>query len=67
MCPPSRRIRDILANDDHAVVLHDTTLTVKGRTLTGQYADVYHLRDGKITEHWHLAVDPKANEEFLTG
>ena len=28
--------------------------------------DVYHLRSGKVTEHWHLAVDPKANEEFLT-
>jgi ketosteroid isomerase-like protein len=59
-------IHDILADDDHAVILHDTTLTRKGRTFTGQYADIYHLRDGKITEHWHLAVDPKANEEFLT-
>ena len=60
-------IHDILADDDHAVILHDTTLTRKGRTFTGQYADIYHLRDGKITEHWHLAVDPKANEEFLTA
>jgi hypothetical protein len=32
-------------------------------THTGQYADVYHLRDGKITAHWHLAVDPKADAE----
>jgi hypothetical protein len=38
---------------------------MKDRTLTAQYADVYHLRDGKITEHWHLAVDPKADEAFL--
>jgi ketosteroid isomerase-like protein len=60
-------IHDILANDDHAVILHDTTLTRNGRTLTGQYADVYHLRNGKITEHWHLAVDPKADEEFFTA
>jgi ketosteroid isomerase-like protein len=60
-------VHDILADDDHAVILHETTLTQRGRTFTGQYADVYHLRNGKITEHWHLAADPKANEEFLTG
>jgi predicted SnoaL-like aldol condensation-catalyzing enzyme len=56
-------IHDILANDDHAVILHESTLTVGDRTHTGQYADVYHLRDGKITAHWHLAVDPKADAE----
>ena len=43
-----------------------TTLTRKSRIFTGLYADVYHLRDGKATEHWHLAVGPKADEEFLT-
>ena len=56
-------IHDILANDDHVVILHESTLTVGDRTHTGQYADVYHLRDGKITAHWHLAVDPKADAE----
>lgn len=56
-------IHDILASDDHAVILHESTLTVGDRTHTGQYADVYHLRDGKITAHWHLAVDPKADAE----
>ena len=60
-------IHDILANDDHTVILHETTLTRKGRTRTAQYADVYHVRNGKATEHWHLAVDPKAEEEFLTS
>ena len=60
-------IHDILANDAHTVILHDTTLTKNGRSLTGQYCDIYHLRDGKITEHWHLAVDPKADEEFFTN
>ena len=56
-------IHDILANDHHAVILHESTLTVGDRSHTGQYADVYHLRDGKITAHWHLAVDPKADAE----
>jgi ketosteroid isomerase-like protein len=60
-------IHDILANDDHTVILHESTLTQKGRSFTGQYADIYHVRDGKITEHWHLVVHPKADEEFFTG
>ena len=60
-------IHDILANDDHAVILHESTLTLKDRTLTAKYADVYHLKNGKITEHWHLAVDPKADEKFFTS
>jgi len=57
-------LHDVLASDDHVVVLHEWTVTRNGRTLNGQYADVYHLRNGKATEHWHLAVDPKAEEAF---
>jgi ketosteroid isomerase-like protein len=59
-------IHDLLANDDHTVILHDTTMAKNGRSFTGQYVDIYHLRNGKLTEHWHLAVDPKADEEFFT-
>jgi len=49
------------------VILHETTVTRHGRSLTGQYADGYHVNDGKITEHWHLSVHPKADEEFYAG
>jgi ketosteroid isomerase-like protein len=59
-------VHDILANDDHAVILHESTLTFGNRSHTGQYADVYHLRDGRITTHWHLAVDPRADAEFAS-
>ena len=59
-------IHDILANDEHAVILHESTLTFGDRSHTGQYADVHHLLDGKITAHWHLAVDPKADAEFAS-
>ena len=62
----SVEIHDILANDEHAVILHESTNTVGDRSHTGQYADVYHLRDGKLTAHWHLAVDAKADAEFAS-
>lgn len=58
-------VHGILADDDHTVVLLDVTATRGERTATLQYADVYHVRDEKVVEHWHLAVDPKANEEFF--
>ncbi len=57
-------LHDILATRDHAVVLHTTTWSRRGRTATLQYADVYHVGNGKITEHWHLAVDPRADDDF---
>ena len=60
-------IHDLLANDEHTVILHDTTLTKNGRHYIGQYADIYHLRGGKLTEHWHLALDPKVDEAFFTS
>jgi predicted SnoaL-like aldol condensation-catalyzing enzyme len=58
-------IHDILATDDHAVIPHETTITQNARALTGQYADVYHVRNGKLTEHWHLAVNPEADQNFF--
>ncbi len=38
-----------------------------GRSLTAKYADVYHVRDHKLAEHWHLAFDPKADAAFMVG
>lgn len=59
-------IHDILANDEHAVILHQSTITLGNRSHTGQYADIYHLRNAKLTAHWHLAVDAKADEAFAS-
>lgn len=63
----SLSIHEVLASDDHAVILIEATLTRQGRTFVAQYVDVYHMRNGKATEHWHMAVDPKADAEFLAG
>lgn len=60
-------IHDVLGSDDHAVILHEDTLTKDGRTYVARYVDVYHMRNGKASEHWHLAVDPKADTEFFAA
>jgi ketosteroid isomerase-like protein len=60
-------IEHVLADDSHAAVLLEATMTLGDRRQTSQYVDVYRLRDGKATEHWHLPTDPKAEEKFFGG
>ena len=58
---------NVLADDTHAAVMVEVTATLRGRRRTSRYVDVYRLRDGKATEHWHLPLDPKGEEEFYAG
>jgi predicted SnoaL-like aldol condensation-catalyzing enzyme len=58
-------IDHVLADDSHAAVLLAATMTLGGRSRTSRYVDVYRLRDGKATEHWHLPLDAKAEEQFF--
>ena len=45
-------IHDILANDDHTVVLVTATASRNGRNVTSHDAHVSHVRDGQIVEFW---------------
>jgi uncharacterized protein len=56
---------DALATDDHVVLLIDATATRGGRTLNYQVAEVYHVRDGKITERWAMSDDTARIAEFF--
>lgn len=57
-------IHDILANDDHVVVLSESSAERDGHRLEGRSSDVYHIRDGKVAEHWTCPVDALAWDEF---
>jgi hypothetical protein len=49
-------VHDILANDDHAVVMGTATVTApSGKRATYNYVNVFHIADGKITEAWGMA------------
>jgi ketosteroid isomerase-like protein len=56
---------DVVANDDHTVALLTATATRSGRTLTYRVAEIYHIRDGKITERWAFSDDTAAIAEFF--
>src|SRR6266571_2256507 len=50
--PPEIENHDILANDDHVVVLNNVRGTRGGQTLEQQQVVVLHIRDGKVAEAW---------------
>ncbi len=58
-------IHDILANDDHAILLADATATRRGKTLVYHVAEIYHIRDGRITERWAFSDDTEAITRFF--
>ncbi len=57
-------IHDILANDEHGVVLLRATAQRDGKSFDATGCHVWHLRDGKATEFWNLTLDSYAADEF---
>ena len=57
-------IHDVLADDDHVVVLVRVTGEREGRTLDDNSVQVFHVAEGKVTEQWLIPGDPYANDEF---
>ena len=60
-------IDHVLADDTHAMVLMQSTVSVGGRRQTSRYVDVYRVRDGRAIEHWHLPLDPNAEAELYAS
>lgn len=58
-------LHDVVADDNHAVALVQTTATRNGKTLSSHQAAVYHMRDGQNTEAWFLYEDGPAVAEFF--
>ena len=58
-------VHDILANDDHAIVIGTATATRGDRTLTYRTTEVFQMRDGKATERWATSDDTAAIEAFF--
>jgi ketosteroid isomerase-like protein len=58
-------VHDIVGDDDHVVLLADATATRGGRTLAYRVAEIYHLKDGRITERWAFSDDTQAIADFF--
>lgn len=57
-------VHDILANDEHTVVLATLSATRRGKSIEVPVANVTHNRDGQVTEFWSAVTDPKAALDF---
>jgi ketosteroid isomerase-like protein len=58
-------IHDVVASDDHAIVLGTAHATRGDRSLTYRTAEIYHLRDGQVTERWAFSDDTQAITDFF--
>lgn len=58
---------DIVANDEHAVQLVTATATMGDRTLVYRTAEIYHMKDGKVTERWAFSDDTDRINRFFAG
>ncbi len=60
-------VHDILANDDHSVVL--TRLTAggsSGKSVDITTCDTAHIRDGQVVEFWSFGSDQYAWDEYTS-
>ena len=58
---------DVLANDEHCIALVTATATMDGQELVYRTAEIYHMRDGKITERWAFSDDTERINRFFGG
>lgn len=60
----SVEIHDVLANDEHGVVLASVRGERDGKKLDDKYTHVVHFKDGKVTESWLFGWDQAAVDDF---
>jgi uncharacterized protein len=58
-------VHDVLANDDHGIILSTATAQREGRQLRDNGVQVLHLKDGKVTESWLHPGDQYAADQFF--
>ena len=58
---------DIVANDEHAIQLVTATAAMGDQELVYRTAEIYHMRDGKITERWAFSDDTDRINKFVGG
>jgi ketosteroid isomerase-like protein len=61
-----QELHDVLANDEHAVVLLKQHIgRPDGRSYDGNDVHVFHITDGKVTEFWNHPGDEAAADAVL--
>ena len=68
---PDGRIKvdthDVVANDEHTIQLVTATATMGGKEFVYRTAEIFHMKDGKITERWAFSDDTERINRFFGG
>ena len=56
---------EVMATDDHVVALVKISATRDGRQFSYNGVNVYHVKDGKLTEAWLFNFDPQVSAELF--
>jgi ketosteroid isomerase-like protein len=65
--PPQIENHDVLANDDHAVILNKVRASRGGQTIEQGQVVVMHIKDGKVTETWLHFSDQQGMDEMASS
>ncbi len=57
-------LHDVVGNDDHVVALTIVHAARNGKQLADQGVQVFHVRDGQVTEVWTLPGDQYTTDDF---
>jgi ketosteroid isomerase-like protein len=57
-------VHDLLATDDHVVVLVKESASRNGKSLESDDVHVWHLAEGKAVEFWGISKDQPEVDEF---
>ena len=58
------QVHDVLASNDHVVGLITEHAERDGKHLDDNFAQVVHIKSGKVIESWNLYTDLYARDEF---
>jgi ketosteroid isomerase-like protein len=58
---------DVVANDEHCVQLVTATAKMGDQQLVYRTAEIYHMKDGKVTERWAFSDDTDRINKFFGG
>jgi uncharacterized protein len=59
-------MHDVVANDDHTIMLVTATARMGDQELVYRTAEIYHVRDGKVTERWAFSDDTERINRFFS-
>ena len=60
-------IHDVVGNEDHVVALVTLSVTAGGGSATTNSVQVYHVKDGKMTEFWGMNENQADIDALMNG